>query len=124
VVTRPAIENAFRAVCAVGGSTNTLLHLQAIAGRLDLGLGDDRLREISASTPFLADVRPSGRRFLHEFEADGGVPALMHELRDLADLDALAGDDRPWRMSTITPPADARCLHSVADPAGPTGSLC
>lgn len=123
VVTRSAIENAFRAVCAVGGSTNTLLHLQAIAGRLDLRLADDRLRDISASTPFLADVRPSGRRFLHEFEADGGVPALMHELRDLADLDALAGDDRPWRVSTSTRPADARCLHSVAEPAGPTDSL-
>lgn len=124
VVTGPAIENAFRAVCAVGGSTNTVLHLQAIAGRLGLRLDHDRLRRISASTPFLADVRPSGRGFLHELEADGGVPALMHQLDGLADLDALAGDDRPWRESITAPPEGARCLHSAHAPAGPSDSLC
>lgn len=123
VVTRAALANAFRALCAVGGSTNAVLHLQAIAGRLGTPLSTDELRHLSDTTPFLADVRPSGRHFLHDLEIDGAVPALMHRLADLADLEALAGDDRPWRESAKAPPATPRCLRSVDDPAGPAGPL-
>lgn len=123
VVTPAALANAFRAVCAVGGSTNALLHLQAIAGRLGLRLAPEELRALSDTTPFLADVRPSGRRFLHDLEADGGVPALMGRLAGLADLDALSGDDRPWREAATDPAPVAGCLHTVADPAGPAGSI-
>lgn len=123
VVTKAAIENAFRAVCAVGGSTNTVLHLQAIAGRLGLQLSAEELQNISNSTPFLADVRPSGKHFLHDLEIDGAVPALMHRLADLADLKTLAGDDRPWKESVRTPPVEPRCLRTVEQPAGSSGSL-
>lgn len=123
VVTRAALANAFRALCAVGGSTNAVLHLQAIAGRLGTPFSADELRHLSDTTPFLADVRPSGRHFLHDLEIDGAVPALMHRLTGLADLEELAGDDRPWKESAQSPPAAPRCLHSVDDPAGPAGSL-
>jgi dihydroxy-acid dehydratase len=123
VVTRAALANAFRALCAVGGSTNAVLHLQAISARLGTPLGMDELRHLSDTTPFLADVRPSGRHFLHDLEIDGAVPALMHQLADLADLEALAGDDRPWKESVQAPPAVPRCLRDVEDPAGPAGAL-
>lgn len=123
LVTPAALGNAFRAVCAVGGSTNALIHLQAIAGRAGHALAPADLQRISTQTPLLADVRPSGRRFLHELEADGGVPALMGRLALLADLDAWSGDDRPWAHSLLDLPSVTGCLHSVDRPAGPTGSL-
>jgi dihydroxy-acid dehydratase len=123
VVTASSLSNAFRAVCAVGGSTNTVLHLQAIAGRLGLRLSDEILRNLSNTTPFIADVRPSGQHFLHDLESDGGVPALMHRLADLVDLEAIAGNDRPWKDSLKVPPPTPRCLRDVENPAGPAGSL-
>jgi dihydroxy-acid dehydratase len=123
VVTEAALENAFRAVCAVGGSTNTVIHLQAIAGRAGLRLDEDQLRKLSETTPFLADVRPSGQHFLHDLEADGAVPALMRRLEGLVDLDQAAGDDRPWREVAAAPSGEGRCLRTVGSPAGPGGSL-
>jgi dihydroxy-acid dehydratase len=123
VVTPAALANAFRAVCAVGGATNAVLHLQAIAGRLGVRLTAEELRRLSDTTPFLADVRPSGRKLLHDLEADGGVPALMGRLAGLADLDALAGDDRPWKETVTDPEPVAGCLTRVSEPAGPAGSI-
>jgi dihydroxy-acid dehydratase len=123
VVGYPAIENAFRAVCAIGGSTNALIHLQAIAGRVGLHLEPADLRRISDGTPMLADVKPAGRFDLHQLESDGGVPALLHRLSALADLDCLAGDDRPWRDVVKAAPAEARSLRTLDDPVSPVGSL-
>jgi dihydroxy-acid dehydratase len=123
VATASSLANAFRAVCAVGGSTNAVLHLQAIAGRLGFRLSDEILRNLSNTTPFIADVRPSGQHFLHDLESDGGVPALMHRLADLVDLEAIAGNDRPWKDSLKVPPPTPRCLRDVENPAGPAGSL-
>jgi dihydroxy-acid dehydratase len=84
-VTMSALENAFRVVCALGGSTNAVIHLEAIAGRAGLTIGQDRLREWALSTPLLANVRPSGRYLLADFQSAGGVPALVRELGDLFD---------------------------------------
>lgn len=123
VMTYAALENAFRAVCAVGGSTNALLHLQAIAGRLGLRLDVADLRRLSDTTPMLADVKPSGRLDLHDLESDGGVPAMLHRLSGLADLDCVAGDDRPWRDVVTEPSLPTRCLHTVDNPVSPGGSL-
>lgn len=123
VVDASALHDAFRAVCAVGGSTNAVIHLLAFAGRLGIPLDAGTLRALSETTPFLVDVRPSGAGFLHEVEADGGIPALMHQLGDLVNLDRPAGDDRPWRESA-TPPARADgTIGSRSQPRGPVEAI-
>ncbi|MGW5110314.1 dihydroxy-acid dehydratase [Nocardia sp. NPDC004123] len=123
VMTPSAFDNALRAVCAVGGSTNAVIHLQAIAGRLGLFLTPAHLQKLSDSTPLLADVKPSGRRFLHDFEADGGVPALMGRLREIADMTAMSGDDRSWDETATDPASIAGCLSTLTHPVGQARSL-
>lgn len=100
LITPEALENAFRVVCAIGGSTNAVIHLEAIAGRIGWHIGFDRLTEWSKTTPVLAGVRPSGPHLIEDLHAVGGIPAVMQELGDLLHLDALAGDGQPW--STVT----------------------
>jgi dihydroxy-acid dehydratase len=123
LVTERSLGNAFRVLCAVGGSTNVLIHLQAIAGRAGVELTPERLRAISGNTPLLADVRPSGAGLLEELHADGGVPAVMGRLAGLADLDVPCGDGRPWREVVPAESGSAR-LRTVAEPVGPPGALC
>ncbi|MFD9733812.1 dihydroxy-acid dehydratase [Umezawaea sp. NPDC059074] len=121
VITGASLRNAFRVLCAVGGSTNVLIHLQAIAGRLGLHLDVEELRAISDSTPLLADVKPSGDGLLDELDGDGGVPALMGRLSELADLDTAAGDGRPWREVVVE--GGSRRLGTVGEPVGAAGAL-
>jgi dihydroxy-acid dehydratase len=123
IITRPALRNAFRAICAVGGSTNALLHLQAIAGRVGLHLSNDELRYLSDTTPMIADVKPSGSMFLHDLESDGGIPALIGRLRTIMELEATAGDGRQWAEAAVDAPSVSGCLTYLDNPVGPPGSL-
>jgi dihydroxy-acid dehydratase len=89
ILTRPALENAIRVLMALGGSTNAVIHLVALAGRLGIDLSLETFDEISRTTPFLANVKPSGRYLMEDLFYAGGVPALMREIADLLHLDAL-----------------------------------
>ncbi|BCX03470.1 MAG: dihydroxy-acid dehydratase [Candidatus Roseilinea sp.] len=89
IMTRHAFENALRVHAAIGGSTNAVIHLIAIAGRLRVPLALDDFDAISRTTPMLLNLQPSGERLMPDFDAAGGVPALMNEIRDLLHLDAL-----------------------------------
>ena len=91
VLTEVAFENAVRVLVAMGGSTNAVIHLEAIAGRLGLTLGLDRLERISRETPRVLGVRPSGAFSLEDFDEAGGVPALLRVLTPLLDRDARDG---------------------------------
>jgi dihydroxy-acid dehydratase len=124
-VTRPALENAVRAVAAVGGSTNAIVHLEALAGRAGVALGLDRIAELSAATPLLAAVRPSGPHLLEDLDEAGGVPALMAALAPLLDLDALAGDGRPWGAAVASAPTAGASpvLRTLAEPVEPRGGI-
>ena len=123
-LTRSALRNAFAVVCAVGGSTNTLIHLQAIAGRVGLSLTVAELREISERTPMIADIKPSGAGFLSELEEDGGTPAVILRLGSLFDAGTRAGDGRLWREVVAgSPEPGSRRLRTVAQPVGPAGAL-
>jgi dihydroxy-acid dehydratase len=104
-----AFRNAVRGLHAIGGSTNVILHLLAIAGRAgaDLTLAD--VDTLGRDLPVLADVEPSGRFLIHEFHAAGGVPALVAELADRFELDVAAADGRTW--------AEASAGAVVAGPA-------
>jgi dihydroxy-acid dehydratase len=85
---KESFDNAIVTLMAMGGSTNALIHLVAMAGRAGVKLPLDRFNEFSAKTPLLANVRPSGERYLMEdFYYAGGLRALLNELKDLLKLD-------------------------------------
>lgn len=123
-MTPAALRNAFAVMCAVGGSTNTLLHLQAIAGRLTGSVDVETLRAISARTPLIADVKPSGSGMLGDLESDGGVVGVVSRMEHLFELDALAGDGRLWRsVVDEAPEPGTSVLRTIAEPAGEAGAL-
>jgi dihydroxy-acid dehydratase len=87
LLTREAFDNAIVTLMALGGSTNAIVHLVAMAGRAGLKLPLERFNEISAKTPVLANIRPSGTKYLMEdFYYAGGLRALLAELKDLLTL--------------------------------------
>ena len=89
IVTMEAIENAITVDMAVGGSTNAIIHLVALARRCGLPLPLQKFDEISARVPVLANIRPSGKYLMEDFFYAGGLPALMAEIRDLLHLDCV-----------------------------------
>ena len=88
LLSRAAFANAIRVLHAVGGSTNAVIHLAAIAGRAGVDLPLDELARLGAGVPVLADVQPSGAGLMQDFDAAGGLPALLRELSGLLDEDA------------------------------------
>jgi len=86
ILTAEAFDNAVTAVLALGGSTNAIVHLVAMARRAGVPLNLDRFEALSAKTPVLADVRPSGRFLMEDFYYAGGLRGLLAEIRDLLAL--------------------------------------
>jgi dihydroxy-acid dehydratase len=112
IITRASIENALRVLLAIGGSTNAIIHLTAIAGRAGIPVSLQRLNELSDATPVLVNLKPVGNGYMEDFFAGGGMGALMRELKDLLQLDCmtvtgetlgerLAHDDGGWIDRTI-----------------------
>ena len=89
ILTREAFENAIRVDMAIGGSTNAIIHLVAIAGRLGIDLPLEKFDEFSRVTPFLANIRPSGTYLMEDMYYAGGLPAVMKELGSMLDTGAL-----------------------------------
>jgi dihydroxy-acid dehydratase len=88
IITRDALHNAIVILQAIGGSTNGVVHLSAIAGRTDTPLTLEEYDEIGRKTPVLVDLKPSGDHYMEHFHYAGGVPRLMQELKDLLKLGA------------------------------------
>jgi dihydroxy-acid dehydratase len=89
IMTAKAFENALRVLLAIGGSTNGVIHLTAIAGRMGIKLDLERIDALGRETPVLVDLKPSGQHYMEDFHHAGGVPALLRELKPLLHLDAL-----------------------------------
>ena len=89
ILTAKSIENALRVLLAIGGSTNAIIHLTAIAGRLGIAIDLDRLDAMSRKTPVLVDLKPSGQHYMEDFHHAGGLVTVLRELRPLLHLDAL-----------------------------------
>ncbi len=89
VLTATAFDNAIRTLHAIGGSTNAIIHLLALAGRLGVPLTLERFDELARTTPVLLDVKPSGRFLMEDFFYAGGVPALLAKLAPLLNREAL-----------------------------------
>ncbi|MGE0355440.1 MAG: IlvD/Edd family dehydratase [Burkholderiales bacterium] len=105
IITAKSVENALRVLLAIGGSTNGIIHLTAIAGRLGLAVDLAHLDRLGRETPVLVDLKPSGQFYMEDFHRAGGVPALLRELKPLLNLDAL----------TVT----GRTLGEEIDASGP-----
>jgi dihydroxy-acid dehydratase len=89
IINQRSMENALRVLLALGGSTNAVIHLTAIAGRAGVPLSLQRLNELSDTTPVLVNLKPVGNGYMEDFFAAGGIGALMRELRDLLHLDCM-----------------------------------
>lgn len=89
VVTKKSFENAIAVNAALGGSTNAIVHLLALAGRLGIELSLDEFDTIGRRVPLLVDLMPSGKYLMEDFYYAGGVPAVMDELRSVLHLDAM-----------------------------------
>jgi dihydroxy-acid dehydratase len=94
IMTRQAIENAIRVNMAIGGSTNAIIHLVAIAGRLNIDLPLSLFDEISRATPVIANMRPSGKYLMEDLFYAGGIPAVMKEIESLLHRDAVTANGR------------------------------
>jgi L-arabonate dehydrase len=132
ILTSAAFDNAIRADMAIGGSTNAIIHLVAIAGRAGLPLPLARFDELSRTTPLLVNVKPSGKYLMEDFFYAGGLPAVLRELLPLLHRDALTvngetiGDNvataENWNTDVIRPLA-----MPIAPEGGTvvlTGNLC
>ncbi|MDE2296609.1 MAG: dihydroxy-acid dehydratase [Burkholderiales bacterium] len=94
VLTAAAFENAMRVLLAIGGSTNGLVHLTAIAGRMGFEVDLHALDRMSRETPVLLDLKPSGAHYMEDFHHAGGMATLLRELKSLLHLDALTVSGR------------------------------
>jgi dihydroxy-acid dehydratase len=128
ILTREAFENAITVVMALGGSTNAVLHLLAIANEAKVDLTLDDFNRIGDRTPHLADVKPFGRYVMSDVDAIGGVPVVMKALLDAGLLsgDALTVTGRTIaeNLHDIAPPdPDGKIIHAMNDPIHRTGGL-
>ena len=94
ILTREAFENAIRTDMAIGGSTNAVVHLLAIAGRAGVSLSLDDFDRISRETPYIADIKPSGQHLMEDFYYAGGLPCVLKELLPLLHGDSLTVSGR------------------------------
>ena len=107
ILTRPAFENAIRVNAAIGGSTNAVIHLLAIAGRIGVPLTLDDWDRLGSELPCLLDLQPSGKFLMEDFYYAGGVPAVMREIAALLHLDARTANGRTLGENI----ADAPCWN-------------
>jgi dihydroxy-acid dehydratase len=124
ILTRHAFENAIRVLMAIGGSTNAVIHLIAIAGRLGIDLPLPLFDRISRETPFLANIRPSGEYQMEELFAAGGIPAVMAEIRSLLHTDALTVTGRTVGENIASAEVlDRRVIAPLTQPLHAEGGL-
>jgi dihydroxy-acid dehydratase len=128
ILTKEAFENAITVVMALGGSTNAVLHLLAIANEAKVELTLDDFNRIGDRVPHLADVKPFGRYVMTDIDAIGGVPVVMKALLDAGllhgDCLTVTGKTVAQNLRDIAPPdPDGKIIHAMSDPIHRTGGL-
>ncbi len=124
LMTPAAVDNAIRVLMALGGSTNGLIHVIALAGRAGIHLPLERFEEIGRQTPYLVNMRPSGRYLMEDFWYAGGLSALLEGMRGLLDTDAMTCTGRTLGENV----AGSRIhlpdvIRTPTDPMQPEGGL-
>ncbi len=127
IMTREAFENAITVVLAMGGSTNAVLHLLAMAREATVPLEIDDFDRLSRRTPYLTDLRPGGRFVMSDVDKSGGLPVLMKDLLEAGLLhgDALTvtGKTLAENLESVDRKPDKRVIYPVSSPRSPTGGL-
>ncbi|MDN5506461.1 MAG: dihydroxy-acid dehydratase [Comamonas sp.] len=125
ILTPAAFENAMRVLLAMGGSTNAIVHLAAIAGRLGYELDLKALDVMSRNTPVLLDLKPSGDHYMEDFHAAGGMHTLLRELKPLLHLDALTVTGRTLgeELEAAGPGFKQHVVKTLDAPLYPQGGI-
>jgi dihydroxy-acid dehydratase len=126
IVTAKSVENALRVLLALGGSTNAVIHLTAIAGRAGIRLSLDDINRLSDETPVLVNLKPVGSGYMEDFFAAGAMGALLRELAPLMHLDAMTvtGETLGERLqSDVVPYVDRTIIAAREQPFEPHGGL-
>jgi len=126
IMTKPAFENAIAVTMAIGGSTNAVLHLLAIANEAGAELELEDFNRIGARVPHLADMKPHGSYHMTDLDAIGGIPVVMKQLLDAGLLDGdcltVTGSTVAENLAALAPPApDGKVLHPLSDPIHAVG---
>jgi len=125
IITRASVDNAMRVLLAIGGSTNAIVHLTAIAGRMGIDIDLEHLNLLSDSTPVLVDLKPTGDFYMEDFHAAGGLGAVLRELKPLLELDCLtvSGETLRQRLDKPLRYVDRSIIRPLESPLQPHGGL-
>jgi dihydroxy-acid dehydratase len=125
IITEKSVENALRVLLAIGGSTNAVVHLTAIAGRAGIRIDLEKLNSLSDSTPVLVDLKPTGQHYMSDLYAAGGVGAVLRELKPLLHLDCMtvAGVTLKEVLDKLPPWVDRTVVKPFGGPLSKQGGL-
>ncbi len=125
IITEKSVENAMRVLLAIGGSTNAIIHLTAIAGRRGIKVTLERLNQLSDTTPVIVDLKPTGLHFMSDLHAGGGIGAVLRELKPLLNLDCMtvAGETLGERLDRDVPWVDRNIVRPLNEPYQAVGGL-
>ncbi|RYY72504.1 MAG: dihydroxy-acid dehydratase, partial [Comamonadaceae bacterium] len=125
VLTPQAFENAMRVLLAIGGSTNAIVNLTAMAGRMGLEVDLQALDRMGRETPVLLDLKPSGDHYMEDFHHAGGMATLLRELKPLLHLDAMTVTGRTLgeELEAARPPFQQDVVRPFANPIYPQGGI-
>jgi dihydroxy-acid dehydratase len=126
ILTPAAFGNALRVLSSLGGSTNAVIHLLAIARRAKVHLSLEEFDRVGQTIPLLVDLKPSGRGYMQDFHNAGGVPVLLKALAPELDLShvGVSGLSLGDQLASVKPPAEWQdVIHPLSDPLGPAGAL-
>jgi dihydroxy-acid dehydratase len=125
IITEKSVENALRILLALGGSTNAIIHLTAVAGRLGIDIPLARLNTLSDETPVLVNLKPVGNHYMEDFFFAGGVGAVLRELKPFLHLDTLTvtGQTLGDRLERDPGYVDRSVIASAEAPLEPQGGL-
>ncbi|MGF6963485.1 dihydroxy-acid dehydratase [Paraburkholderia sp. WC7.3g] len=124
IITAQSVENALRVLLAIGGSTNAMIHLTAIAGRVGVKVDLQRLNQLSDTTPVLVNLKPTGDHYMEDLYAAGGVPAILREIKHLLHLDCrtVTGETLGDRLHDVSW-VDHTVVRPYAQPVRDNGGL-
>ncbi|MPZ12366.1 MAG: dihydroxy-acid dehydratase [Kiloniellaceae bacterium] len=125
IITEGSVENALRVLLAISGSTNAVVHLAAIFGRLGMALDMDQLNRLSDETPVLVDLKPTGAHYMEDLHAAGGAPAVLRALRDQLNLGVatITGQTLGEVLEASDPWVDPTVVRPLDNPISPQGGL-
>ncbi len=123
IMTDAAFENAVKVLHAIGGSTNALIHLPAIAGPAGITLSPLQMSELGRRIPVIANIAPSGRLLIHDFHTSGGLPVLERELADHLNLEERGVSGKSVAEIIAEAPERGEAILTAADALGNDGSF-